>query len=231
MEVAGCVLSARVQFDTTRAFCRDYLSEKAPEFILEVIPEDIAAEGQRPTEDGAQYPDAYLETVALQRKLTERLFSRNVLLFHGSVVAVDGAAYLFTAKSGTGKSTHTALWRQELGERAVIVNDDKPFLICEKAGILACGTPWNGKHRRGSNLQVPLKAICILERAAENEIHQISPREALVMLFQQSARPAEKENIGKYLELLDILAAGVRFYRLGCNMEPEAAHVAYNGMK
>ena len=77
---------------------------------------------------------------------------------------MDGQAVLFTAKSGTGKSTHTKLWRDLFGERAVMVNDDKPLLRILKDGVLVCGTPWDGKHRLSTNCALPLKAICILER-------------------------------------------------------------------
>ena len=153
------------------------------------------------------------------------------LRFHGSVVAVDGEGYLFTAKSGTGKSTHTRLWREVLGDRAVMVNDDKPFLCFSESGVLVCGSPWNGKHRLGANLTVPLKAVCILERGEENRIRSIAPKEALTMLVQQSNRPRAAQLMPKYLELLDRLAQGTDFYRLQCNMDPEAARIAYDTMK
>lgn len=88
-----------------------------------------------------QFSDAYLETLAVYRKIADYLLSCDTLLFHGSVIAVDGEGYLFTAKSGTGKSTHTRLWREYFGERAVIVNDDKPLLHITDSGVTAYGTP------------------------------------------------------------------------------------------
>jgi hypothetical protein len=137
---------------------------------------------------------------------------------------------LFTAKSGTGKSTHTRLWREVFGPRAVMVNDDKPFLLVTQQGISACGSPWNGKHRLGANMEVPLKGICILERGAENHITTMDPQDALYMLLQQSNRPGGAKRLGKYLELVDRIAASVPIYRLRCNMEPEAAMVSYRAM-
>ena len=176
------------------------------------------------------YPEEYLEFVAIQRKIAEELFRYDTLLFHGSVVAVDGVGYLFTAKSGTGKSTHTRLWREVFGDRAVMVNDDKPFLKITENGVYACGSPWNGKHGLGTNITVPLKAICILDRGEENEIHPITPQEALLMLFQQSNRPQDPQKMPQYLTLLDKLAAQTSFYHLHCNMNPEAAITAHRGM-
>jgi hypothetical protein len=117
-----------------------------------------------------------------------------------------------------------------LGQRAVMVNDDKPFLHVTEHEILACGSPWNGKHRLGANMEVPLKGICILERGAENHITTMDPQDALYMLLQQSNRPGGAKRLGKYLELVDRIAASVPIYRLRCNMEPEAAMVSYRAM-
>lgn len=178
-----------------------------------------------------KFPDAYLETLAVQRKIAEALFARDTLLFHGSVIAVDGQGYLFTAKSGTGKSTHTRLWREVFGERAVMINDDKPFLRMQDGRVLAYGSPWNGKHRLGVNACVPLRAVCCLRRGETNEIRPIEPVRLLPILMQQSQRPAQAENMPKYLELLDKLAGGTVFYGLSCNMDMEAAIVAYEGMR
>ena len=176
------------------------------------------------------FSDAYLAFIAVQRRIAEALLQQDTLLFHGSVVAVDGVAYLFTAKSGTGKSTHTHLWRELFGPRAVMVNDDKPFLQITKEGVLAYGSPWDGKHGLSTNICVPLKAICILERGTENRIAPVSMGEVLTMLFQQSQRPRNPAFMGKYMELIDGLAKKCTFYRLACTMDPNAARVAYEAM-
>ena len=237
IKIAERVIEARTLFESTRDFCREYLWEGKPDFTVETSQEDIAFEREKSAREDViegipvrNFSDAYLETIALQRRITEALFAYDVLLFHGSAVAVDGQAFLFTAKSGTGKSTHTRLWRQLLGDRAIMVNDDKPFLHCSEAGITVYGTPWNGKHGLGTNIGVPLKAICILERGKENRIRKIDAREAVFMLLQQSSRPQNGGRMGKYMELLDILAKNTAFYQLSCNMEPEAARVAYETM-
>ena len=174
------------------------------------------------------HPDAYLESLAVYRKICEAMVDFDTILMHGSVVAVDGEAFLFTAKSGTGKSTHTRYWREVFGERAVMVNDDKPLLKLTDDGVLACGTPWDGKHRLSTNVCLPLRAICILERGETNEITPISAREALPMVFQQTYRP---KKLSKYMEIIDKLTQRVKFYRLRCNMSQEAARIAYEAMK
>ena len=210
-------------------------TEKQAKMIVRTTQEDIAwmresarredaIEGKAPQE----YSDGYLEMLAVYRKICEAMVEYDTILMHGSVVAVDGEAYLFTAKSGTGKSTHTRYWREVFGERAIMVNDDKPLLKIEEDRVLACGTPWDGKHRLSTNICVPLKAICILERGEENEIHSISPQEALPMVFQQTYRP---KNVLKYMELIDKLSQRVSFYRLRCTPTKEAAQIAWEGMQ
>ena len=234
---AGAVFQVRSLFESTRDYCRAYLTEEAADCIIEICREDLDFE-QRAAREEAElegfryrnFPDPYLERTAIQRKAAEFLFSRDVLVFHGSVVAVDGQGYLFTAKSGTGKSTHTRFWRQVFGDRAVMVNDDKPFLRFTEEGVLVCGSPWSGKHGLDTNITVPLKAVCILERGPENRIRPIDARDALFMLLQQSNRPLDKTLMPKYLELVDRLAAGTRFWRMECNLDPEAARVAHEAM-
>ena len=152
--------------------CREYRAAGVPDFRIEITPSDIVFEREKSAQaDKAEeraiqfYSDGYLETLAAYRKIAERMPEYDTILFHGSCVAVDGAGYLFTAKSGTGKSTHTRLWRELLGDRAIMINDDKPLIRISDSGAIIYGTPWDGKHHLSNNIAVSLKAICILERA------------------------------------------------------------------
>lgn len=237
IKVASRVVSVRAIYDSSKAYCQAYLCDDTPDFTVEITTPDLLFErnASEKTDRAEGVPvrnvaDAQLEITAIQRKIAEKLFNYDTVLFHGSVVAVDGNGYLFTAKSGTGKSTHTRLWRQLLGERAVMVNDDKPFLRVTKNGVLTYGSPWNGKHRLGDNICVPLKSICILERGEENRIIPITGAEALYMLLQQTNRPTSAPALAKYMDLIDQIASKVAFYHLQCNMEPEAAAVSYAAM-
>ena len=223
LKAAGRVAAVTARYGSTRWYCREYLTAEEADFTVEINARDLAKE----CGDG---PEELLETTALLRKLSHCLLAHDTLLFHGSCIAVDGEGYLFTAPSGTGKSTHTRLWRELLGSRAVMVNDDKPFLSVTEDGITAWGSPWCGKHGLHTNIGVPLKAICILERGQENHIHPIHPREALIPLLQQTLRPRNPRQMGHYLYLLDKLSAQIPFYRLECNMDPNAARMAYEAM-
>lgn len=225
-------------YPDVHTLCEDYRFDGAPEFEIATTLQDIQNEARISAEEDRveglpvhTFPEGYLETLAVYRKLADVLIHKDVLLFHGSVIAVDGHAYLFTAKSGTGKSTHTRLWREMFGDRAVMVNDDKPLLAIKDGRIIAYGTPWNGKHKLGCNMSAPLSAICVLERGQTNKIFPLQPSQALPMLLQQSHRPADAAGRLAYLENLDKIAGATRFFRLECNMDPEAAKVAYEGMK
>ncbi len=236
--IAGHVVQITTCYFDTHTMCESYACEGEPEFVVETTVEDIFAESILAKKEDAleglperKYPRSLLETTAVYRKLTNYLIDKGIFLFHGSVIALDGEGYLFTAKSGTGKSTHTRLWRELFGQRAVMVNDDKPLLEPTQSGVIVHGTPWNGKHNLGTNISVPLKAICILERGEENHIERVEASQAFPLLLQQSNRSMGAEKMLKTLELLDTALRKIPVYKLQCNMEPEAARVAYEGMK
>lgn len=250
-KLADEIVSIQSIFDEVQQMCRDYaytpeseedniisISTTMEEIRREQVMSDseLTYEGHEPV----VFPDSYLETLAIYRKLCNILPHRGVLLMHGSVIAVDGEAYLFTAASGTGKSTHVRLWRKLFGERAVMVNDDKPLVRvkterdefgAEQKQIIVYGTPWDGKHHLSTNMSAPLKAICILERGAENEIHPIAADDAFTMLVQQSYRPDDMPGAIAAIDLLGDIAENVGLYDLHCNMEDEAAKVSYEGMQ
>lgn len=245
IRLAGQLFAIESLYPYVREYCKEYCIDEettAPADSAEPIPiriatEDIACERERSAvEDRREgitvrhFTDEYLETLAVYRKIADALLAHDTLLFHGSVVALDGEGYLFTAKSGTGKSTHTALWQEVFGERAVIVNDDKPLLRIQKDGVTAYGTPWDGKHRRSANIAVPLRGIAVLNRGLTNHIAPLSRREAYPRILQQTYRSRNPEKLPDTLRLVDQLLEKVPVYRLDCNMSPEAAVVAYEGM-
>ena len=152
-------------------------------------------------------------------------------MLHSSGVAYENKAYLFSAASGTGKSTHTEIWQKVFGEdKAVIINDDKPVIRADGGSFFAYGTPWSGKSDKNLNIKVPLQGICFLERSKTNHIERISSKEAVMLILNQTVRPPELDIMDKLLVILDGLLKTVPVYRLGCNMEDEAAIVSYKGM-
>lgn len=224
-------------YEKVHARCAAYETEAAPDFTVTIVPTDIDREREfsaredrlegRPVRN---WSEGYLEELAVYRQIAERMPAYGAFLFHGSAVAVDGRGYLFAARSGTGKSTHARLWQELLGDRFTYVNDDKPILCVTEDETLIYGTPYDGKHHRSNNLAVPLEAICLLQRGERNSIRPLPVREAFPRLMQQVYCPQDREALKKTMELLQKLMARVKFYELTCNMDMEAARVAYAAM-
>lgn len=237
IKLAGVCIGIQPQYDYIKRYCKDYLTDEQPSLIVAASIGEIQDEQRRSEAEDTlegnpirRFPEPYLETLAVYRKIATALLERDILLLHGSCVAVDGKAYLFTAKSGTGKSTHVRLWREKFGDRAVPINDDKPLLAVGAQGVTAYGTPWDGKHRSSTNTGAPLQAICILTRSETNQIRKITAKEGYPLILQQTYRPEEPLALMKTLKLIDKMLARTELYLLGCNMEPEAATVSYEGM-
>ncbi len=163
------------------------------------------------------------ENIAILRKFSEYMLTeKNGLLFHASSVAYKGNAYLFTAPSGTGKSTHTAILKKLLGDELTYINDDKPILRLENGIINVYGNPWSGKHFRGENVKFPLKAIIKVKRATENSVQKISSDEMLPVLFEQSAYATDEVSGNNLLDLILKISKSADFYILNCNKEDNA---------
>lgn len=236
IQIAGHTFEVCSLFESTGEYCKRYWSEEKPELRITVQPSDLVFEQQmlerEAVEEGIRirkFQDPFLERTAIQRAVAEYLFDRNVLMLHGSTVAVDGQGYLFTAKCGTGKSTHTRLWCQVF-QNAMMVNDDKPFLKITEEYIWACGSPWSGKHGLGNNITVPLAGICILQRGLENRIVPCKTEEAMPMLLHQSYRPLDETKAAAWETLVGSLAERTPLWKMQCNKDVAAAQVAYAAM-
>ena len=238
MKIAGHTARVQTLFESTPQYFRAYLTDEPPTLFFTVTREELTAEQNRLKEEAIRegmrtrvFPDPFLERSVLQQKFAQALLPHDILLLHGSTVAAEGKAYLFTAKCGTGKSTHTRLWRQLLGDRAVMVNDDKPFLRFAPEGVLACGSPWSGKHGLDSNITVPLGGICILERGSENRIRPMSAHEALPFLLTQCDPPEDAAQLPQYHRLMEELVGRVPLWHMQCTKDLSAAQTAFDAMK
>ena len=237
VQAADIVFCVSCQHASTLRHCRDYLTDAPAQETIFITREDIEGERNRllakknPGEALEASTDEALERLHLCRRIAELLPKYDRVLFHGSSLAVDGRGVLFTAKSGTGKSTHTRFWRQEFGERVRMVNDDKPFLHVGENGVTVYGTPWRGKHALGENTQAPLEAIYFVNRGEENSVQPISPRELYPLLLQQTYTPDDPNAMVKTLALVERLSRSVKLLKLYCNLDPQAAHVALDALE
>ena len=235
--IAGYTATVESLFDSTRDYCRKYLSDDAPDFYITVTREDLLFEQQAlDAEADAEglrrrvFTDPFLERAAIQRQMAEQLLPRGVLLFHGSAVAADGKGYIFSAPCGTGKSTHARLWLQLLGDRARYINDDKPFIRLEEGAVSVCGAPWSGKHGLENNVCVPLQGICILRRGTQNTIAPAEPQAVMDFLAHQCLLPRQEADMACFNRLVQQLAGTVPLFDLSCTPTLEAAQVAFDAM-
>lgn len=170
------------------------------------------------------------EYLATGADFYKKLLDHGGMMLHASAVVLDGRAYLFSADPGTGKSTHTNMWLNVFGDRAYILNDDKPAVRLHQNGWYAYGTPWSGKNDMSTNIGVPIAGIAMLHRGETNKVERWSGMEAIAAIMKQVNRPKALEYRLKLLELLDALVCQIPVWKLECNMDPDAVKVAYDAM-
>ena len=237
ISLAGVTVAVHSIHDEVYRLCADYLTDGAPDFAVTTSQADIDFEREKSDREALyehrvpeHFPDSYLETLAVYRAIAVGMLAFDAYLMHGAVVAVDGKGYLFTAPSGVGKTTHTRLWLEHV-PGAFMVNGDKPLLRFRGGGVEVCGTPWAGKEGVNTNVIVPLRAVCVLERGEKNRIEPLPFLEGYATLLQQTYRPADAVSLQTTMGFVRRLGEAVKLYRLTCNMEPEAALTAYAGMR
>lgn len=234
IRLAGRVLEARTLHDFSRGYCERFLTDAPAEFCIRIAQVDIDSERERSALQDARegmparsHPDGYLESLALCRAACDALIAEGVLLFHASAVQVDGRAFLFTAPSGTGKSTHARLWSQLLGDDMGYINDDKPLLEFTDEGIVAHGSPWDGKHRLGEDACAPVAAVVQLYQAPGNTIVKLAPEDAFGVLYSQAYRPQGPAGATAAFRLAARMAREVPVYRMGCTPTLDAARLCF----
>ncbi len=150
------------------------------------------------------------------------------IVMHSSSLMYKGEGILFSAPSGTGKSTHTSLWCECFKDDVVMINDDTPALSSEADGFFVHGTPWSGKTHINHNVSAPLKAVVMLSRSEKNNIRRLSAQEALFLVLKEVRRPVFEDKLEKTLNFVSELLTSVPIYMLGCNISHEAAQLVKN---
>ena len=226
INVAGLNVGIKYRYEFTREYVSGYLTDAAPDFTVEATDSDLAEERLLAEEP---LPDEYLEYVAVYRKIADKMTEYDGAVFHGAVLEVDGAAYLITARSGVGKTTHIRLWCDLFGERVSVLNGDKPIIRIIDGTVYASGTPWNGKEGYGKCGMAPLRGIAFLERGKENSYKRLSVSEGLVRFMGQIYMNREDSAvITKTLRLSNRILSTVPLYEFSCNMDISAAKMAHD---
>lgn len=247
IKLAGITIEIHHKHDYIKRLCMDYIApdNATPDFSVAVTDGEVSDEKEafHETEDYLRliqatgldgkdpYSDGVYESTAIHRKIVNRMVQYDTILIHSAVVAVDGVAYAFLAKSGVGKSTHLKQWMKHFGDDVTIVNGDKPMYAFNGESLNVYGSPWRGKEGWGENISLPVKAICFLTRGDVNDIRVATGREIIELLFHQILIPADAEDEMRVMRIVNKIVTTTPIYIMRCTIDEEAAVVAYNGMR
>ncbi len=153
------------------------------------------------------------------------------LLLHSSVISYNSKALLFLGASGTGKSTHSRLWLENV-PGTELLNDDNPVICLSDGNLYVYGTPWSGKTPCYRNVSAPVGAIVRLAQASENKIAPVSGLEAYALFIGSvSCARWERGVMDKVTSLLSDIVSSVRFFSLGCRPDEEAVNVCRSAVE
>ena len=228
--IAEMNIAVDAKYKRTEEYMADYLVDSDEyELYIKTTDDMIQYEKDLGEEIHGTPQSTYIsESVAILRVICDYIINRGGFFLHCSCLSYKGDGIIFTAPSGTGKSTHSALWRAHFGDDVQMINDDKP-LVREKDGkFIIYGTPWRGKHSLGSNISAPIKAIVFIRQAPENIAERITPFEALSLIMQQTVLPTDKKDMTALLDILGRLLETVPMYKLGCTISDEAVTTVFD---
>ncbi len=224
IKMADLNIKIENKFPYIEQMCKDYIvPDGEVDFSVSVTEEEM----KREETEGGTYL-GYLESLAVYRKIAEEIINRDGFLLHGVILKTEEQGVALCARSGTGKSTHASLWLRLLGDKCTIINGDKPLIRIKDGKAVAYGTPWCGKERIHKNDSVVLRGVCFIQRGKTNEIEEIPKNQVFPHLTTQIYVPQKGMQMVKTLDLIDTFVKSTDFYVLKCNMDIEAAEVAYN---
>lgn len=225
IKVADTVFEIANKYSYWEKFVTDYVTDEAVDCYID-LDESFLEEANR--RNGSPISTmGYTEYLETYRKICEYILeNRDGILMHGAVIEFEGCGYMFTAPSGTGKTTHIRQWHKAYGNKVRVVNGDKPILRFVDGEFIAYGTPWCGKEHYNRNTRVPLKGIVMVTRGEENVIRQVPTDEFDSFLLKQIYLPKNINGAIKTLDFAEKLFSTVPVYRLACNISTDAARVA-----
>lgn len=232
IKIANVVIEIQANYYRTFKICQEFQTKEQPNIAVNCCSQDYEQEEEAYVKEFNSLAPSrvYLEVNSILRKISDQMIDYNCFLIHGAAIAIGNRAFLFSAPSGTGKTTHILKWMDNCPE-AYIINGDKPFIrfFDDKTVPEICGSPWAGKENLYSNSIVPLNAIIFMERAEENSIYKITFSQAFPYLYQQVHRPYDSRQMIKTLQLIKRLEPEVSFYLFKFNnFKDNCFEIAYN---
>lgn len=172
----------------------------------------------------------YLIYALAQVDFQHLLLERKACILHSSYIIHEGNGIVFTAPSGTGKSTQADLWRVYQG--AEIINGDRSVLKMKDHYLYVHGIPFSGSSNICKNKEAPLRAIVVLGQSEYNQIRRMSPAEAVKYLYSQTAvNRGDLEEVDMVFRLLETFVSQVPVLRLDCRPDEGAVQVLEDYLK
>lgn len=158
---------------------------------------------------------------------TFRSSAHETLLVHASVIENDGKGYMFLGKSGTGKSTHTRLWMENI-PGSELLNDDNPIIRIIDGKFQVYGSPWSGKTPCYKNREIPLGSIVRLSQAPYNRITKLSALQAYAALMPScSCMRWDHDSVEALHKTVEKVIMNIPVRHLECLPDADAAHTSY----
>ena len=223
-EIAGLKVEMQPQFDRLKRQSETYISSGEPVITLnpDLYGKINSTLVNRTDED--------IEYIYASAEFCREIIRHGRFFLHASAVVYKDEAYLFSAPSGMGKSTHTSLWLKEFSG-SYILNDDKPVILPKKDSVSVFGTPFSGKTDLQVNREVRLRAICFLKRGEENSVSRVVDDRAIALILNNTYRPKNGESMKLLFDMIDRVVENADIFEMSCRNEPAAAQMSYKAMK
>ena len=222
IKISGIPIAINNKYSLTETFCSKFRTNQKSVIAINVTSEEILHE------EGES--SVHAELLCIHRKIALALLDYNAFLLHAAVVDLDGHGLAFSAPSGIGKTTRVMQWKDSFGDRLKVINGDKPILRFVDEKLFAYGTPWMGKEGLGCNSSVPLEYVCFLERSEDVALTKLNYEQVIPLLFRQVLFPKHKDQVERFMSLMDRFLSQVSFFLLKCNLEKENPGKIWNEM-
>ncbi len=225
--IAGLKVEMEVTGEMLRSRSEKYRFDFEGEPDISIVPQPDQLQKM-----GAEHP--VLKPEAVEYLATGAMFYFRLLRFggfllHSSCIAYNGKAYIFSADSGTGKSTHTSLWQQYI-DGVTMINDDKPAVKLIDGVFYAIGTPWSGKTAQNTDIQVPIGGFVMLSRGKVNKIYGGSIHEAIPFIMKQTMMSGKAESVDLLVDLMDKFLTSVPLFKLECDISEQAVITSFEAL-
>ncbi len=212
--------------DYIEYLCKDFLVSNRPEHVdisVEVSKDELNTLSDVP--GGFMVPEGNREFYKLHTLLRRKILAHDCLILHGTAIRIDQYGIVFTASTGTGKSTHADLWKDVLGSRVSIINDDWPIVRIKKGKAYLDSSPWCGYRRINEIISVPLKCIFQIERSDVPQVLNMNDSEALSVLLKRSCTLCQTiSQEEKLYVLIEDIIRTVRFKKAKITLGPESVY-------